>query len=172
MNSLSEKALIFATKKHKGQKRKYGEDDYIIHPVRVAKSLEEIDDIDLYCAALLHDTLEDTDTTYEEIKSEFNKKIADLVVELTNDELKIKDLGKTVHHKEKLEKISSNALLIKLLDIYDNLKSCLKNTPDDFKKKQYNMYIYLINNLWDTRKMEKRHLDVCIKIYDVLDNIK
>ena len=84
--SIKDKALGFAHRKHKGQL-----DDcdlpYIYHPVQAAKILEMVvpKDENLIAAAYLHDTLEDTDTTYEELVKEFNKDIADLVNEVTHD---------------------------------------------------------------------------------------
>ena len=73
------KAYEFANELHKGQMRQSGE-PYITHPLSVADILSEMHaDRDTICAALLHDTLEDTDTTKEEIAELFNKEIANLV---------------------------------------------------------------------------------------------
>jgi len=74
-----EKAYKFARKKHEGQLRQSGE-PYIIHPILVATNLARLSmDSHAMAAALLHDTLEDTEATYEELEQEFNKDIADLV---------------------------------------------------------------------------------------------
>ncbi len=76
-----EKAYHYAEKIHHGEKRLTG-DDYISHPLAVAHILTEIHaDYFTICASLLHDTLEDT--TYEDIKQEFNVEIADLVDGIT-----------------------------------------------------------------------------------------
>ena len=73
------KAYNFANELHKGQYRQSGE-PYIIHPLSVAYILAEMNaDRDTLCAGLLHDTLEDTNTTKEEIAELFNKNIANLV---------------------------------------------------------------------------------------------
>lgn len=73
------KAYNKALSAHRGQKRLSGE-DYIIHPINVAQILTSLEmDDETICAALLHDVLEDTDTTYEEIEELFDKSIADLV---------------------------------------------------------------------------------------------
>ncbi|MFC4805240.1 RelA/SpoT family protein [Filifactor villosus] len=73
------KAFRLAERQHRGIKRKSGE-EYIIHPVEVAKILVEMRmDTDTVAAGLLHDVLEDTSTTYEEMKREFGQTIADLV---------------------------------------------------------------------------------------------
>ena len=73
------KAYNFAEYLHEGQTRQSGE-PYIIHPLNVAYILAEMHaDQDTICAGLLHDTLEDTNTTKEEISNEFNPEIAKLV---------------------------------------------------------------------------------------------
>lgn len=73
------KAYEFANELHYGQKRQSGE-AYISHPLNVAYILSEMHaDKDTICAGLLHDTLEDTETTKEEIAQLFNKEIANLV---------------------------------------------------------------------------------------------
>jgi len=72
-------ALLYAKKGHQGQKRKSGE-DYITHPIHVAIYLAELNfDIETIKAALLHDLVEDTDITYQDIKTAFGKEVADLV---------------------------------------------------------------------------------------------
>ncbi len=77
------KAFHFAEEKHSGQFRKDG-DPYIIHPVEVAKILEERDfNTDVICAALLHDTVEDCGVTTTELQSTFNKQIAQIVDSVT-----------------------------------------------------------------------------------------
>ncbi len=82
-NNLINKAYLFALDKHKGQK--YGDKDFIYHPLQVYEitTLLQPADINLRVAAILHDTLEDTQTTPEEIQKEFNRDVAGLVVEVT-----------------------------------------------------------------------------------------
>ena len=72
-------AFLYAKNGHQGQKRKSGE-DYITHPLHVAIYLAELNfDIDTIKAALLHDLVEDTDITYQDLKKTFGKEVADLV---------------------------------------------------------------------------------------------
>ena len=76
---LISKAYLFAFEKHFGQKRLSGE-DYIVHPLNVAYILSDINaDAATICAAILHDTIEDCDVTYDDIVKKFGKEIADLV---------------------------------------------------------------------------------------------
>ena len=70
LNSTYDKVLAFATEAHSGQKRKYSNEDYITHPIAVAKIVEEHGgDIEMILAALLHDVIEDTDVTDIELLS-------------------------------------------------------------------------------------------------------
>ena len=82
------KATQFSALKHQNQKRKDGKTPYVIHPISVAMILSEIggiDDEEILSAALLHDTIEDTDTTADEIDREFGSKISSIVEELTDN---------------------------------------------------------------------------------------
>lgn len=105
------KALEFATKKHAGHKRRNG-DNYIIHPIRVS---QEVNTIRQKVIALLHDTLEDTETTYEEILDEFGVEVADAVLALTHHENQPYD--------KYIEQVKTNedAIAVKVADIADNL---------------------------------------------------
>ena len=82
------RAAYFATQKHSEQRRKnQANSPYINHPLEVANLLTEagVDDPAIIAAALLHDTIEDTDTTYEELNERFGRRIADIVLECTDD---------------------------------------------------------------------------------------
>lgn len=81
-----EKALCFATEKHSGQIRKMANTPYILHPVEVASIVGTMtDDREILAAAVLHDTIEDTDTTLEEVKEKFGKRVALLVMTETEN---------------------------------------------------------------------------------------
>lgn len=81
-----EKALLFATEKHSGQIRKMANTPYILHPVEVASIVGTMtDDREILAAAVLHDTVEDTDTTLEEIRENFGKRVALLVMTETEN---------------------------------------------------------------------------------------
>jgi guanosine-3',5'-bis(diphosphate) 3'-pyrophosphohydrolase len=81
-------AVEFASRKHARQKRKNAEGSpYINQPIQVAAlaNVGEVDDEDILIAASLHDTIEDTGTTEEEITSAFGKRVSSLVSACTND---------------------------------------------------------------------------------------
>ena len=80
------KAYLFAQEKHKGQLDDEGRDYFEAHCVVVMKILEQVTkDPAIIMAGLLHDTLEDTDTEYDQLKAEFGQRVADLVHEVTHE---------------------------------------------------------------------------------------
>ena len=81
--AILERAFDFANTAHKGVTRKSGE-PYILHPIEVAIILADLRmDVDTLCAALLHDTVEDTDVTPEDVEQEFNDQVRQLVEGVT-----------------------------------------------------------------------------------------
>ena len=86
MGRLEDKALDYASKKHRGQLDDRGRPYFFAHVIQVHNILQDVtDDEETLCAGLLHDVIEDTDTTYEELVHEFTKEIADLVMEVTHE---------------------------------------------------------------------------------------
>ncbi len=122
------KAFDLTAKAHKGQKRDEGI-PYLIHPVRLVNTLvEEFDekDADILIAALLHDVVEDSDTTQEEISEQFGQRAGGFVEKLTRprgeetEESKKRD--KLIKHK-KIMKAEDEVRFIKAVDLLDNLRS-------------------------------------------------
>jgi GTP diphosphokinase / guanosine-3',5'-bis(diphosphate) 3'-diphosphatase len=136
-------ASAFAAHKHREQKRKGAEaTPYINHPIAVANVLANeagISDITTLAAALLHDTIEDTDTTAQEIDAAFGQQVATVVVEVTDD----KSLPK--HERKRLQiehsgTISDRAKLVKLADKICNLRDISRSPPADWsleRKREY-----------------------------------
>ena len=120
------KAYRTASKLHRNQKRKSGE-DYIVHPLNVAYILLANGfDYETVCAALLHDTVEDTNYTLDDVEENFNKQIRILVDGVTKLELsnfKTKEERRAKTHEKILEsiKIDARIILIKLADRLHNL---------------------------------------------------
>ena len=85
------KAVAFAAEKHRDQRRKDAEaSPYINHPIALANVLVNeggVTDTDVICAALLHDTIEDTETTEAELRAAFGGEITDIVLEVTETSL-------------------------------------------------------------------------------------
>ena len=152
---ITNKALEFAREKHKGQMRKNNTPvEYITHPINVANLVkkyannkENIDD--LVSSAYLHDTLEDTNTTYEELICNFGNIISNLVKELTNNDVLKKEMGKTKYLSMKMANMSENALIIKLCDRLDNVSSLYDTNKafiDKYLRETISILNYIINN--------------------------
>lgn len=128
-------ALILATKAHQGQKRKLSNDPYVVHPIRVAQLIEKYypESINLSIAALLHDLLEDTFVTKEEILDQFGEEVLQLVLDVTNDPQEITVFTKKVYQAKKIkelyEKGRIESIVLKLCDRLDNLRDCQDNKP-------------------------------------------
>lgn len=133
-----EKALAYARKAHDGQTRSDGS-AYIAHPERVAQSVERFKkskNLDaLIQAALLHDTIEDTDTTHEDLEKMFGGLVAGLVQELTSDKNKVKAMGKTEYLQQKMASMTSYALVIKLADRLDNVQDIATAKSPSWRRK-------------------------------------
>ena len=155
-----EKAIIFATEKHKSQVRKGNGRPYILHPLSVLITLLSIKDSKnaflLAVAAILHDTVEDCGVTLQEIADLFGYQVASLVEELTSDEAEIKRLGKTEYLKQKLAKMSSYALCIKLVDRLDNIKD-MKDMNQSFRDKQIASTKEILLHIEKERKLTGTH---------------
>src|ERR687885_940242 len=126
------KALAFAAHKHRDQRRKDAEaSPYINHPIALADVLVNeggVTDIEVLCAALLHDTVEDTATTHEELVDAFGSRIARIVAEVTDD----KRLPKAERKRLQIEHaptISHEAKLVKLADKLVNLRDVAERPP-------------------------------------------
>jgi len=137
------KALAFAAAKHKDQRRKDVEaSPYINHPIALADILcneGHVTDIEVICAALLHDTVEDTATSPEELEAEFGKTIRDIVVEVTDD----KTLPKQERKRRQIDHaadLSDKAKLVKLADKIANLRDVANSPPPDwdlYRRREY-----------------------------------
>jgi len=129
------RALEFASRKHSTQRRKDAEaSPYINHPIALVSILaveSEIGDPDVLCAALLHDTIEDTDTTHDELAGQFGRAIADIVVEVTDD----KKLPKQARKQLQIDHapaLSRAAGLVKFADKIANLRDVADSPPPDW----------------------------------------
>lgn len=172
---LFEEALIFAINAHKGQFRKISKLPYILHPIRILNHLLEYKEKSnnvylLAISVLLHDTVEDCkNVTLPIIAEKFGYKVASIVEDLTSDKYAIKKIGKTEYLKNKLTKISSYALTIKLLDRYDN---CLdlnkKDTSLSFKIKYKEETLELLDYLSNHRNLSKTQDNLVYKIEKLL----
>lgn len=126
-------AAAFAADRHRDQRRKgAGGEPYINHPLAVAHLLADtgrIADVQVLAAALLHDTVEDTDTTTDELAAIFGPDIAAIVAEVTDD----KSLPKSERKRLQIEHaphLSLPGKLVKLADKLCNIQDVIHRPPD------------------------------------------
>ena len=129
------RAASFAAHKHRDQRRKdEAASPYINHPLSLASVLAVeggVTDAATLCAALLHDTIEDTDTTGDEIEREFGPEVRRLVEQVTDD----KALPKADRKRAQVDHaahISDKAKLVKLADKICNVRDVASSPPADW----------------------------------------
>jgi guanosine-3',5'-bis(diphosphate) 3'-pyrophosphohydrolase len=128
-------AAAFAAHKHRDQRRKDpAASPYINHPIALANILANeggVLDATVIVAALLHDTIEDTETTAAELRQLFGEEVADVVMEVTDD----KSLSKAERKRLQIEHaahISERAKLVKMADKIANLRDIAASPPKDW----------------------------------------
>ena len=146
--TLVDRAVEYANAKHKYQKRKDGS-PYIIHPLAVAQVVAEIGlDMDAILAALLHDCIEDTDASHEEIEKLFGETVAELVegvTKLTRADFSTKEQAQMENLRKMFMAMSKDirVVLIKIADRLHNMRTMQYQTPaKQIKKCRETMDIY------------------------------
>jgi guanosine-3',5'-bis(diphosphate) 3'-pyrophosphohydrolase len=128
-------AAHFAADKHRDQRRKgVRNTPYINHPLEVAERLNRvagIEDPTVLAAAILHDTIEDTETTQAELERVFGKTIAELVVELS-DPVGLTWQARKRHEIDHAQHLSPTAKMIKLADKTCNVADTVTNPPGEW----------------------------------------
>lgn len=134
-------AAYFSAARHAGQTRKDGRTPYISHPVTVANILAReggVEDHEVIAAGLLHDTIEDTDTTHRELVERFGRRVADMVLELSNppglsgDEAKAKQLQANY---------SPGAATVKIADKTANVRDIATAPPPHWTHAKRRRYV-------------------------------
>lgn len=162
-----EKAIIFSTEAHADTKRKGKDRPYILHPLEVLTIVASLsDDEEVQAAAVLHDTVEDTDVTCEEIEREFGPKVAELVVsesENKREELPAANTWKlrkleTIDH---LKCASKDVKLICLGDKLSNIREMARDHSsigdvlwERFNQKDKSMHKWYYMSLYDILQKE------------------
>ena len=137
-------ATLFAADKHRGQKRKDAQQTpYINHPIYVVNLMAGvggITDLELLQAGMLHDTVEDTDTSPEEIETRFGYAVRSLVREVTDDKKLEKQERKRIQI-EKVPRLSPRAKIIKLADKIANLTDIIASPPTHWALERRQQYV-------------------------------
>lgn len=172
-------AWEFAKEAHKTQVRKFINQPYFDAHVQKVNGIVKryTRNIDIICASLLHDVLEDCyedpDVGYLELKEKFGKRIADLVVEVTSvgDEIDHDyDGSKTNYLIDKMTHMTDDALIIKLADRLQNISDAFTAT-ERFRNKYYKETVSIIADLEKNRPMNRTHMMIIREIKAKLDNI-
>lgn len=129
------KALGFAATKHRDQRRKDVEaSPYINHPIALANILVNeggVTDVVTLCSAILHDTIEDTETTAQELQAEFGMEICAVVLEVTDDTSLPSSERKALQVRH-APTVSARAKLVKLADKISNLRDMSQSPPSNW----------------------------------------
>lgn len=143
-------ATMFAADKHRGQKRKDAQGTpYINHPIIVVNLMAGvggITDIEALQAGMLHDTVEDTDTSLEEIETRFGYAVRSLVMEVTDDKSLEKQERKRIQI-EKAPRLSPRAKVIKLADKTANLTDIIVSPPAHWSLERRQQYLAWSNRV-------------------------
>lgn len=121
-------ALAFAIEKHAGQKRKGKSKEYILHPMEAAVIAARMTkDEDVLCAAVLHDVVEDTGVTVDELREKFGDRVAELVDSVSEDKMIGLDPEETWEERKRkalvaLDEASRDTKLLKLADKLSNMR--------------------------------------------------
>lgn len=156
-----EKAVAFASKCHEGACRKGSNTPYIVHPLETAVIVSLItDDKDLICAALLHDVIEDAGVSKSQLEKEFGRRVAQLVMDETEDKSKSWKERKsaTLRH---LESASREAKILVLADKLSNLRTTARD------------YLLMGDEIWQrfNEKDKSQHAWYYTNIAALLDDL-
>lgn len=156
-------ALAFSAYKHRNQRRKdVDASPYINHPIALARVLAVeggVTDHKTLAAAILHDTLEDTETTYEELKEKFGRVIAQAVREVSDD----KTLSKLDRKRLQIEHarhLSRRARLVKLADKTCNVRDMASHPPHGWDLARRREYFDWAKKVVDQIRGTSAHLEV------------
>ena len=163
----------FASKAHLGQIRKSSGEPYFTHPTAVYNLLKNIGvrDRNILVAALLHDTIEDSSTSMNDIIRHFNKDVAKIVKGLSSSDKGINKYGKPKYLAHKMIKMSNEVLIIKLADRWHNLQD-MNAMPKDKSKAYLLQTKYIIEELKDNRSLNSIQKKLIRKIEKTMRNFK
>jgi guanosine-3',5'-bis(diphosphate) 3'-pyrophosphohydrolase len=164
------KAMRFSAEKHSEQRRKDSKSSpYINHPIQVAEtlwSIGKVRDANLLTAAILHDTIEDTNATPAEIKALFGEDVLSLVLEVTDDKSLPKEVRKQLQIETAMQK-SPRAKLLKLADKLCNIYDIIHIPPTTWPLKRKQEYLLwsekVVRGLRGTNKELEARYDEVLK---------
>ncbi len=174
-----EYAIYYATKAHKGQTRKGEDVDMIFHPFTVGMILERNGcDEDTVVAGILHDVVEDTPHTFEDIEKEFGKKVRDYVYDASEPDKSLPWIERKKHTIEQIKNAPLSSKLIVASDKISNLQDALSNkekygedkvlsrNPEEQKWYYTSVYESCINGVDATHPIFERYKEILEKVFD------
>ena len=138
-------AISFAARAHQGQLRKDGRTPYASHVFRVClivRQVFSIDDVSVLMAAVLHDTVEDTTTDYDDLTEKFGPEVAGWVADLSKDK-RLPDAEREKAYETQLAKASWQVKVCKLADTFDNLMDSTHMPAEKRQRSIRNAHRYL-----------------------------
>jgi guanosine-3',5'-bis(diphosphate) 3'-pyrophosphohydrolase len=138
-------SISFAARAHHGQLRKDGRTPYVSHVFRVSLLVRQIfgmDDESVLAAAVLHDTVEDTTTDFDDLQKEFGAEIAAWVADLSKDK-RLPESEREKAYEARLAQAGWQVKVCKLADIYDNLMDSVHTQKDQQARTIRNAHRYL-----------------------------
>jgi guanosine-3',5'-bis(diphosphate) 3'-pyrophosphohydrolase len=142
-------AFQYAAEKHKGQRRKGANAapyiNHLIHVAQILWTVGNVRDVTLLIASILHDTIEDTDATPEEIRAQFGEDVLALVLEVTDDRSLSQQERKQLQVETAPHK-TPKAKLLKLADKISNVQDIITSPPRDWSLERKQEYV-----LWSER---------------------
>ncbi len=168
MGKVLDKAITFATKVHEGQLRKGTEIPYILHPLEAAAIVGTMTtDDEIIAGAVLHDVVEDTDTTVEQIRELFGDRVAELVASESEDKRENLSAQSTwkIRKQETLNHLKTASVDVKMITLGDKLSNMRAIHRD---------YISVGDELWDrfNQKDKNEHHWYYQSIADCLTELK
>jgi guanosine-3',5'-bis(diphosphate) 3'-pyrophosphohydrolase len=138
-------AIAFAARAHQGQLRRDGKTPYASHVFRVClivRQVFSINDVSALTAAVLHDTVEDTTTDYDDLKEEFGEQVARWVADLSKDKRK-PEAEREEEYEAQLANGTWQVKVCKLADIFDNLMDSVHMPAEKKQRSIRNAHRYL-----------------------------
>jgi len=165
-------AIAFAARAHKPQFRKDNQTPYVSHPFRVClvvRQLFGVDDPKVLMAAVLHDTVEDTNTDYDDLIEKFGPEVAEWVAQLSKDK-RLPEAEREAAYMETLSKAPWQVKVCKLGDIYDNLNDIGYLKPENRKKTFGRLRGYLDCLKKDLPQQARRPYEIVAELLARLEN--
>jgi guanosine-3',5'-bis(diphosphate) 3'-pyrophosphohydrolase len=173
-NRLLLEAISFAARAHQGQMRKDQRTPYASHVFRVcllARQIFGIDDVSALTTAVLHDTVEDTTTDFDDLREQFGAEIAGWVADLSKDK-RLPEAEREKAYEAQLAQAPWQVKICKLADIFDNLMDSVHMPPEKQARSIRNAHRYLTALKSNLPAESRRPWDIVSQLLADLENAR